>query len=105
METIIIYLFKNKGRNHQMHFNGLFVKKILIEQGEKLLIKYCEVNGFEDSTTSWKRPTHAKHWLAYRRRSNRMISKNWVSYHHIRGEDRYSIWIDLVSEEIREVLR
>ena len=34
-----------------------------------------------------------------------MISNNWVSYHPTRGNDKYSIWIDLVTEEIREILR
>ena len=81
-----------------MYFNSLFMKRISIKQGEELLTQYCEVNGFEDSNTRCKRPTLAKHWFAYHRHSNRMISKNWVAYHSIRGKDKYSIWIDLVSQ-------
>ena len=88
-----------------MLFNGLFSKKISLKQGGKLLDEYCAVNGFDDITSQWKKPSHAKSLFAYHRRKNRMISKNWVSYHPTRGNAKYSIWIDLVSKEIREILR
>ena len=88
-----------------MLLNGIFTKKLSINQGEELLAEYCEENGFDDNTTQWKEPTHAKHFLSYHRRSNKMIAKNWVSYHLIRGNNKYSIWIDLATKEIREVLR
>ncbi|GEM_PF-2270444 len=87
-----------------MYFHGLFKKKLSIKKGKKLLIEYCKVNGFDDNT-QWKKTTHSKSWFAYHSRSNRMISNNWVSYHPIRGNDKYSVWIDLVTEEIREILR
>jgi len=88
-----------------VYFNGLFRKKMSVNQGEKLLTEYCNINGFDDSTTQWKVPTHAKHWFAYHRWSNKKISNNWVTYHRFRGKDKYSIWIDLVTKEIREILR
>ena len=88
-----------------MYLTGLFRRKISIKEGEKLLTEYCEVNGFEDNTTQWKKPSHSKHWFAYKVVSNRKISRNWVSYHHIRGSNKYSIWIDLVNERIVEILR
>lgn len=88
-----------------MYFHGLVRKKISIEQGMKLLTQYCKENGFDDNTTQWKETTYAKHWFPYRMRSNTIIVRNWVSYHRIRGKDRYSIWIDLVSDEIRDILR
>lgn len=88
-----------------MYFNGLFRKKLSIKQGEKLLSEYCNANGFDGRTTQWKEVTHAKHWFAYRKRSNKIMSSNWVSYHYLRGKTKYSIWIDLVTREIREVLR
>jgi len=88
-----------------MYFFGLFKKKLSIKQGEVLLTEYCKVNGFDDNTTQWKKPKYDTSWFAYRKKSNKLISNNWVSYHHIRGNDKYSIWIDLVTEEIREILR
>jgi hypothetical protein len=88
-----------------MFYNRLFKKKLSINEGEKLLTEYCKENGFDDHTTQWKEPTHNKHWYAYSKRSYKMISKNWICYHLIRGNEKYSIWIDLVTEEIREVLR
>ena len=96
-----------KGGVCKMYFHGLFKKKISIKQGEKLLTEYCKVNGFDDNTTQWKKTTHAKNWFEYHRhsRSTRMISNNWVSCHPIRGNDKYSVWIDLVTEEITEILR
>ncbi|MBW9154279.1 hypothetical protein [Clostridium estertheticum] len=88
-----------------MNLKGLFKKKLSIDQGEKLLEEYCNENGFEDNTTQWKEVTHSKSWIPYVRRSNITSSNNWVSYHPIRGKQKYSIWIDLITGEIREVLR
>lgn len=88
-----------------MYFSGLFSKRLSIKQGEALLTEYCRVNGFEDTTTQWKAPKHATHWFSYNIRTKKMISKNWVSFHPIRGDHKYSVWIDLVTEEIREILR
>jgi len=88
-----------------MYFHGLFKKKLSIKQGEELLREYCNVYGFEDNTTHWKKPSYSKHLFAYSKKSNKMISRNWISYHPIRGNCKYSIWIDLVSQEIREILR
>lgn len=87
-----------------MYF-GLFRKKLSINQGRELLNEYCVVNGFDDNSKQWKRPSHSKHLFAYRKRSNRTISNNWVSIHPTRGDQKYSVWIDLVSQEIREILR
>jgi hypothetical protein len=87
-----------------MNFNWLFRKKLSIKQAEELLTQYCQLNGFDDSTP-WKAPTQATHWFRYRKRSNKIISKNWLAYHLKRGSEKYSIWIDLVSKEIREVAR
>jgi hypothetical protein len=88
-----------------MFVSGLFKKRISISEGEKLLKEYCEENGFDDNSTQWKEPTYNKHWLAYHKRSYKMISHNWICYHLTRGNDKYSIWIDLVTKEIREILR
>ena len=85
-------------------FKWLFRKKISIEQGEELLKQYCDINGF-DASSPWKNPTKATHFLGYRKRSNKIIAKNWIAYHLHRGNEKYSIWIDLVSKEIREVAR
>ncbi|HEY8890473.1 MAG TPA: hypothetical protein VIM70_09480 [Clostridium sp.] len=87
-----------------MLFNGIFKKKISIKQGEKLLTEYCKVNGFDDKS-EWKKTSHAKNFFAYHKLSNKRVSNNWVSYHPSRGNNKYSVWIDLVSKEIREVLR
>ena len=94
-----------KGRKYIMLFYGLFKKRISIKQGKKLLTQYCKENGFDDTTTQWKETTFAKHWFAYRKHSNKIISSNWVSYHYIRAKRKYSIWIDLITGEIRETLR
>lgn len=88
-----------------MYFSGLFKKRLSIKQGEALLTEYCAVNGFNDINFQWKAPKHATSWFAYYVKSKKMISKNWVSFHPIRGNDKYSVWIDLVTEEIREILR
>ena len=87
-----------------MNLNWLLGKKLSLKQGEELLKQYCEENGFDDASP-WKEPTHATHLFAHRRRSNKIISKNWLAYHLKRGSDNYSIWIDLVTKEIREVAR
>jgi hypothetical protein len=94
-----------KGRIYKMYFKWLLRKKISIKQGEELLNEYCRVNGFDDSPTHWKKPTHHAHWFSYRKRSNSKIANNWVAYHPVRCNNKYSIWIDLVTGEIREVLR
>ena len=88
-----------------MHFKWLFRKKLSIEKAEKLLAEYCELNGFGDKSTHWKSPTHRTNLIPYRKRANTMISNNWVAYHPVKRNDKYSIWIDLRTEEIREVLR
>ncbi|MBU3181836.1 hypothetical protein [Clostridium psychrophilum] len=88
-----------------MYYHGLFKKRISLRKGKRLLTKYCRVNGFDDDATHWKETTHSRNWFAYHGRSNRRISNNWVSYHPIRGNDKYTVWIDLVSEEITEILR
>ena len=88
-----------------MYFKWLLRKKLSIKQGEELLTEYCELNGFDDDTTHWKKPTHDVKWFSYRKRSNTMIANNWVAYHPVRNNNKYSIWIDLVTGEIREVLR
>jgi hypothetical protein len=88
-----------------MFYTGLFKKRLSIKQGEQLLAEHCRVNGFDDNRTQWKKPTHSKHWFSYNRRGHKMISRNWVSYHPTRGDAKYSIWIDLVTQEIREILR
>ena len=88
-----------------MYFSGLFSKKISVQQGEELLTEYCKVNGFGDATTHWKKPSHAKHWFAYRKQSHKLIPNNWVSLHPIRENYKYTIWIDLVSQEIKEFLK
>lgn len=88
-----------------MHFNWLSRKKLSIRQGQKLLTEYCNENGFDDNSSQWKNPTHDTRLFAYHKRSNKIISNNWVANHLTRGNNKYSIWIDLVTEEIREVLR
>ena len=88
-----------------MYFCGLFKKRISIKQGERLLSEYCKVNGFDDDSKHWKKSTHSTNWFAYRKRSNNMIANNWVSYHPTKGNYKYSIWIDLVTKEIIEILR
>ncbi|MCB2296802.1 hypothetical protein [Clostridium tagluense] len=88
-----------------MHFNRLFKKKLSVKQGEELLTEYCTVNGFDDITTHWKAPSYNTHWFSYHKKSNKIISNNWVAYHPIRDNNKYTIWIDLVTEEIREILR
>jgi hypothetical protein len=88
-----------------MYFSGLFKKRLSIKQGEELLTEYCSINGFDDNTSQWKATKHATNWFAYQVRSKKLISNNWVSFHPTRGNDKYSIWIDLVTEEIREILR
>ena len=80
------------------------MKRMPFRKGEQLLIEYCNVNGF-DYAAQWKRPTHAKHWLAYRKQLNKIISTNWISFHPTRGNDKYSVWIDLITGEIRETLK
>ena len=88
-----------------MSFNWPFRKKLSIKEGEELLAQYCEENGFDNVAAQWKSPTHATHWFAYSKQSDKVISKNWVAFHPIRGNTKYSVWIDLVTEEIREVCR
>ena len=88
-----------------MSFRGLFRKRISIKEGERILAEYCRINGFEDNTTQWKKPSHAKHWFAYHIGTRKIISRNWISFHYMRENNRYSIWIDLVTEEIRENLK
>jgi hypothetical protein len=88
-----------------MYFKGLFTKRIYIAEGEALLTEYCSINGFDDNTTHWKKPAHSKHLFAYRKCSNKRIAANWVSFHPTRDNNKYSIWIDLVTEEITEILR
>lgn len=88
-----------------MYFGGLFMKKISIKQGEELLREYCRVNGFGDNSTHWKKPSHAKHWFAYNKKAHSVAPNNWVSYHPVRENYKYTIWIDLVSKEIREFLK
>jgi hypothetical protein len=88
----------------KMYFGGIFMKKISIKQGEELLTQYCKVNGFGDDTTHWKKPRHSKHLIAYHKQAYRMIPNNWVSIHPVRGDYKYTVWIDLVSKEIREIL-
>ena len=88
-----------------MFFNGLFRKRLTINQGKQLLTEYCKENGFDDNNTFWKTTSYSRHFFAYHRRSNKKVADNWVSFHPIRGNDKYSIWIDLVSKEIREILR
>ena len=88
-----------------MYFGELFTKKISISQGEALLTEYCRVNGFEDDSTHWKKPSHCNHWFTHRRQPNRMASNNWVSYHPVKNNYKYTIWIDLVSKEIKEFLK
>ena len=39
-----------------MYFNGLFKKRLSLNQGEALLSDYCKINGFDDNTTQWKVP-------------------------------------------------
>jgi hypothetical protein len=63
------------------------------------------LNGFEDNTTQWKKSTQSTHWFAYKIRSRKKISRNWISYHRIRKNNKYSIWIDLVTGEICEIPR
>lgn len=88
-----------------MYIKGLFKKKLSIKQGEELLMEYCAVNGFDDKTKHWKEPSYSRHLYAYIKHSNKMIAKNWVSFHPTRGNSKYSVWIDLVSQEINEILR
>jgi len=88
-----------------MLFNGIFKKKISVNEGERLLTEYCSINGFDNITSQWKRTSHATNFFAYHKQSNKRVSNNWVSYHRSRGNNKYSVWIDLVSKEIREVLR
>ncbi|MCB2293940.1 hypothetical protein LGK95_10460 [Clostridium algoriphilum] len=88
-----------------MFFKGLFRRKLSIKQGKKLLTEYCKLNGFTDSSSQWKNTTYDKHWFPYFKRTNVMVANNWVAYHPTRGNDKYSVWIDLMTEEIREVLR
>lgn len=88
-----------------MYFNQLFRKKISIRQGKRLLQTHCKLNGFDDNPELWKATTHRTHLFAYHRRSNNMVANNWVSYHPIRENLKYTVWIDLVSKEITEILR
>lgn len=89
-----------------MFIKGLFKKRISIKKGEKLLSEYCVINGFDDVTIQWKRPKHHTNWiLAYHRNKSRVVSNNWVSFHPTRGEYKYSVWIDLITEDISEILR
>jgi len=88
-----------------MLFNGIFKKKISINQGKKLLMEYCKVNGFDANTSPWKKTSHASNFFGYQKQSNKKVSNNWVSYHPSRGNDKYTVWIDLISQEIREILR
>lgn len=88
-----------------MHYSGLFKKSLSIKKGEMLLAEYCSVNGFEDNMTQWKEPTHSKHLFPYKIISHKAISRNRVSFHRIRQNNKYTIWIDLVTEEIGEILR
>jgi len=88
-----------------MLFKGIFQKKISIKQGEKLLTEYCKENGFDNNAAQWKKTSHSKKFFAYHKHSNKRVANNWVSFHPSRGNDKYSVWIDLVSKEIREVLR
>ena len=82
----------------------IFFKKISVKEGIKLLSEYCTVNGF-DKNTQWKKTSHSTNFFAYRKKSNTLISANWVSCHPNRGDQKYSVWIDLVSKEIHELLR
>lgn len=88
-----------------MYFRGLFKRRLSIKKGGKLLTDYCKKNGFEDDTTQWRKPTHAKHWFSYKIKSRKMIARNWISYHYIRNNVKYSIWIDLANKEITEIPR
>jgi len=88
-----------------MFLSGIFSKKTSIKKGKELLTEYCKENGFDNNTTEWKKATHSKHRFAYQIKSNTIISKNWVAFHYYRGNNKYSIWIDLVTNDIREVLR
>jgi hypothetical protein len=88
-----------------MHLKGLFRKKLSVKEGQRLLTNYCKINGFDNDTTQWKDPTHDTHWFAYHKRSNKRVANNWVAYHPFRDNNKYSVWIDLVTKEIREVLR
>jgi hypothetical protein len=84
---------------------GLFRKKLSITKGKELLSEYCVVNGFDNNTKQWKKSSHCKNLFAYRKHKNRLISNNWVSYHPTREGQKYSVWIDLVSQDITEILR
>ncbi|WP_298847252.1 hypothetical protein [Clostridium sp.] len=88
-----------------MHLIGLFKSRITVKKGKRLLADYCKLNGFEDNTTQWKKVTFAKHCFAYKINSHKRVARNWVSFHYMRENNKYSIWIDLVTEEITEVLR
>ena len=88
-----------------MRFKGLLKKRISVKKGKKILDEYCEINGFEGNGTEWKKPTHARHWFAYNIGKRTVRSRNWVAYHYMREDKKYSVWIDLVTEEIRENLK
>lgn len=70
-----------------------------------MLAEYCRLNGFGPDTTQWKKVTYCTRFFAYNKRSNNKSANNWVAYHHVKENEKYSIWIDLVTGEIREVLR
>jgi len=88
-----------------MFLSGLFRKRISLKEGKELLTEYCKENGFDVNTTQWKNTTYAQNRFAYHRKSNKIVSRNWVAFHYLRGSNKYSIWIDLVTKEIRETLR
>jgi len=87
-----------------MGYRGIFLKKMSVSEGIELLAEYCTVNGF-DKNTQWKKITHSTNFFGYRKKSNKLVSKNWVSCHPNRGDQKYSVWIDLVTKEIHELLR
>jgi len=88
-----------------MFFKELFVKKLSVRQGMKILAVYCRVNGFENYLTHWKKVTYSTKWFSYSKRSTTKRANNWVAFHPVKKNEQYSIWIDLVTGEIREVLK
>ena len=88
-----------------MYYSGLFKRKLTVKQGSKLLEEYCRLNGFDGNTSQWKNPTQAKHWFSYMKQGHKIISRNWVCFHYIRENSKYSIWINLANENITEIER
>lgn len=87
-----------------MFFKRLFSRKLSVSKGEQLLSEYCKANGF-DNDTQWKKTTHSKSLFSYHKHAHRLISNNWVSCHRNRGDQKYSVWIDLVTKDITEIAR